>query len=196
MKTGIKYKLAGVIGLLACVANTNALADPLTYSSDRWPSRWSSVVQQAPASSQAYGYGDSQRQVQRQQNNPWVHNSSTLFDIPAADRPWGQPPRKSQRRRSRETYYRQAVVGMNHMGSMHNAYGYGAGLPGAYTQPVYSNPYTAGLTGVGMPYGVSPLLASPLLASPLVTSPLLGYPYGAHPLSTGLGRMNWPFGAW
>jgi len=192
--TGIIKKLAGVTGLCACVISSNSLAEPLTYSADRWPARWSSIVQQVPVyqASSAYAYGRESVQVHSQQahsrqDNPWVHTGSGLFEVPVAHRPWGEPPRQQQRRRERTLSYRDRSMPMSAQNYDYPASGFG------YGAPTFPTAYSAPMSGYSYPYtGFAP--AFPYGASPLLGSPLLTYPYGVHPL--GMGGMNWPFGAW
>ena len=200
-------KLTGVLALLGWTLGNSCLAEPLSYSPDRWPSRWSSIVQQGDVNRDrpGYGYGYDNRDNYRgrtvRQDNPWAHNSSVLFDVPSAQRPWGEPPRQ-RRREQRRDYYRDQARALppamnryeNPGYAYGNNYGYGAGLPSVNPAAGLAYQYTQPTSSLTWPYAVSPLLASPLVTSPLLGSPLLGYPYGGYPL--GVTGMNWPFAAW
>ena len=197
MKSSTYSTVAGFTSLLIWAMATPSLAEPLAYSPDRWPARWSTIVQQNQAieDDHAYGYGNYQAQPVRHEN-PWTHDSSVLFHIPAVvdQRPWGAPPRKS-RRQMRADRYREQRRPVYRSNRLYNPYRY-AGMTGmmpqAYPGLGYMNSF-GGLGGFGMvnPYGISPLLSSPLMMSPLPGS----YPYaGGYPV--GMGGMNWPLGAW
>jgi len=216
MSKGRYLILAGSIGLLGWSMTGSSLAEPLSYSPDRWPARWSAIVQQnqVPSTQPTYGYGSYQKQPARQQQeNPWAHNGSSLFKVPASQRPWGEPPRKSRRDR-RKTYYRDQRPSFNRSNPRYSTSPYAAGISPAYPGSAFGYGYPTGGLGLAYPYGVSPLLTgplpaasllgSPLLAAPLATSPLMAYPYGANlygaypynAYAPGAGTANWPFGAW
>lgn len=204
MRKGIYIILTGFISLLGWAMAAPSLAEPalhaepLTYSPDRWPARWSAIIRQnqATGDEHAYGYGSYQGRSVRHEN-PWAHDSSVLFEVPAGGqghRPWGEPPRKTRRQQARTGGYREQRRAV-----YYNPYPYAgmAGMvPQAYPGLGYMSPF-GGLGGLGMggfglanPYGVSPLLGSPLLGG----YPYAGYPYMGSP--GGMGGMNWPFGAW
>lgn len=214
MRKGTYIKLAGFISLLGWVMAAPSLAEPalhaepLAYSPDRWPSRWSAIIRQnqATGDEHAYGYGSYQARPVRHEN-PWAHDSSVLFEVPAGQghRPWGEPPRKTRRQQARAGYYRDQRRAVYRSNPLYNPYRYAgmAGMAGmvpqAYPGLGYMNPFggLGGLGGFGLanPYGVSPLLGSPLLPPPL----LGGYPYAGYPsmgYPAGMGGMNRPFGAW
>lgn len=196
MKNSTYIKLAGLIGLIGCSMTATSLAESLlhagsvSYSPDRWPARWSTIVQQNQAieNGNAYGYGNYQTRPVRHEN-PWAHDSSVLFKVPAGHRPWGAPPRKT-RRQVRADRYRDQRRPMYRPSPMYNQYGYGGMMPQSYPGLGYMRPFgSLGSSGLANPYGISPMLRSPLLASPY-----MGYPAATYPV--GMGGMNWPFGAW
>ncbi len=196
MKTGISIKWVGFVSLIGWGLTSITWADAewrggtLTYSPDRWPSRWSSVVRQAPRDDdRAYGYG--YRDRRDRQDNPWAHDSSMLFDVPEATRPWGEPPRKSRRQQERARSYREQARPEYRRN------------PGYEQYPAYGlNPYAGMAAPVypGLGFGYAPPVVAPGLTYPYGVSPLLtptvpgAYPYGVYPGRPG--GLNWPMGAW
>ena len=203
MKNNTYLKQAGLIMLISWILIAPSLAAPvshgesLAYSPDRWPARWSAIIRQNQAidARQTNATGRYTTQTVRQEN-PWAHDSSVLFSVPSGHRPWGEPPRKTYRQRTRSQSYRDQRRPVYRQPTLHQP-AYGAGImPQTMTGMAYPSAYgIPAVPGLGYPlpygygYGVSPLLGSPLLAPPL-----LGYPYTAYPL--GMRGMNWPFGAW
>ena len=177
-----------LIGLIGGTVASSCLAEPLSYSPDRWPARWSAIVQQnqAPTEQSAYGYGY-QKQTVRQEN-PWAHDGSTLFKLPANQRPWGQPPRKSRRER-RAVYYRDSGQVSNRSNYRYMQSPYMGGMSSMYPVSGFAYGYPVGGSGRSYLYGGSPLLAPPLASYPYGAYPYVGYP-------PGLAGMNWPFGGW
>ncbi len=192
----------------------------VTYSPDRWPSRWSSVVETEPtpagrrrSASRVDGsyYVDSFGQIppryERERSAPVRDH---LFEIPSESRPWGELPRSTRRSyRSYDRHYRPCYEQRGTASySPSTPPGYAAGgYLHPYSYPAYpyaGNVYGAGgygLGGWGNPYAGGGL-PGPAWGYPGVTPglgmypgyPIYGAPYGGYP--SGLTGMNWPFGAW
>ena len=188
---GIAASFSGGITTTALAADQgqSAAYGSLSYSPDRWPSRWSAAIQQNNdwRGSELNRGGQS---VEPRNVNPWAPESKALFDTPmssraTASRPWGDTPREDRRERERTGYSREGTP-----------YAYGSGFDPYYGHYMPQSFYMPGLPGLG--YGGYPgslgRSVMPGMGYPYLGSSSYSQPYRSSPF--GLGRMGWPFSRW